>query len=471
MSGRWPAYAAREAVLADLERAIAATPAALDTRFYYASFLRDHGRLDEAIAGFADVLATAPDHVETLVAYGAALARAGRRLDARDVLERAVDRDPAHYVALVSLANLLALDDPERAASLYAAAIALDARREAAHRGACSLAAARGDRAAAARHRAAGYASGPFARRAYFGVGMPPAVLALVSTDGGNIPLDALVDPHRFAANELFVEAYRDEALPPHDVIVNAIADADRAGAALRDAERIAERSRAPLINAPAAVARTGRIANAARLAHLTGVIAPAARVARAGAAPPALPAIVRAPGLHMGRGMVLARGAAAYARALEPFAGRGDALAIPYVETRSRDGAWRKYRVMAIGGALYPLHLAVAQRWDVHYFSSAMWERADYRAEEAAFLADPRASLGAAAWGALGRIFAILALDYAGIDFGIAPGGEVVLFEANAAMTVLPPDADERFAYRRPAAERVAAAIHAMLDARGNRR
>jgi tetratricopeptide (TPR) repeat protein len=465
MSGRWPACAARESVLADLERAIAATPAALDTRFYYASFLRDHGRLDEAIDVFAAVLAAAPDHVETLVAYGAALARAGRRLEARAALERAVAADGAHYAALVSLANALALDAPDRAATLYDAAIALAPQREAAHRGRCSLAASRGDAARAARHRAAGYGSGPFVRRPYFGAQAPHAsILALVSTDGGNLALDALIDPHTIATTELYVDAYRGEPLPPHDLIVNAIADADRAPVALRRAEAIVAGARVRVINVPRAVAATGRVANAARLATLAGVIAPPARPIRAGEVPAAYPVIVRAPGLHMGRGMILARDGAAYERAVASFGARSDLLAIPYVQTCSPDGAWRKYRVMQIGGVLAPLHLAIAKRWDVHYFSSAMRDDAAYRAEEAAFLADPRATIGTAAWSALERVGETLALDYAGIDFGLAPDGRIVVFEANAAMTVLPPDGDARFAYRRAAADAIGAALRALI-------
>jgi tetratricopeptide (TPR) repeat protein len=470
MSGRWPAFAAREAVLTDLERAIAATPAALDTRFYYASFLRDHGRLGEATEVFARVLEAAPEHVETLVAYGAVLASGGRRLDARAALERAVARDGSHYVALVSLAILLAMDDPARAASLFARAIALDPAREPAHRGACSLAAACGDTAAAARHRRAGYASGPFGRRRYFGERVPAEVLALVSTDGGNIPLDALIDPYQFAANEVYVEAYAGEPLPPHAVIVNAIADADRAASALLAAARIVERAHVPVINPPGAVARTGRVEGAARRAALPGLVSPRARSVRDGVEPAGFPLIVRVPGLHMGRGMMLATDRAGYTRALHAFAGRDDVIAIPYVETRAADGAWRKYRVMIVDGALYPLHLAIARRWDVHYFSSAMWDEAAYRAEEAAFLDDPIAVLGAPAWRSLERVRDVLALDYAGIDFGRDAAGRVVVFEANAAMTVLPPDDDERFAYRRPSAERVAAALRAMLAARTSR-
>jgi glutathione synthase/RimK-type ligase-like ATP-grasp enzyme len=56
------------------------------------------------------------------------------------------------------------------------------------------------------------------------------------------------------------------------------------------------------------------------------------------------------------------------------------------------------------------------------------------------------------------------LGLDYAGIDFGLNAAGDILLFEANATMVVNPPEADEKWAYRRPAVERVPAAVRQML-------
>jgi tetratricopeptide (TPR) repeat protein len=465
---RWPAYYARERALADIERAIEQTPQALDARFYYGSFLRDHGRFDDAIAAFESVLAVAPDHLETLVALGVVLARRGRRLDARAVFERAVAHDATHAGALVNLANLLALDEPARAETLYHAALERDERLAPAHRGLCGLAAAAGDAAAAARHREAGYAGGPFARLPYYGEWMPVPVLALVSTDGGNIPLEALLDPRVFLVQQVFVERYRDEALPPHAAIVNAIADPDRAGGALERAAALCANARVPVINPPSAVSRTGRVAHAARLAGIPDTVVPrAAYVHRAGPAPAAFPVIVRVAGRHMGRAMVRADDAIAYADALRSLPGSGDLIAIPYVDTRSLDGAWRKYRVMCIDGELYPLHLAIAQRWDVHYFSAAMREHAAYRAEEARFLADPRAAIGTLAWDALGMICEVLDLHYAGIDFGLTADGRAVIFEANAAMTVLPPDPDPIFAYRVAASTAIRVALEQLVMSR----
>jgi len=64
----------------------------------------------------------------------------------------------------------------------------------------------------------------------------------------------------------------------------------------------------------------------------------------------------------------------------------------------------------------------------------------------------------------ALAEIQAALGLDYAGIDFGLSPSGDLLLFEANATMVVNPPAPDERWAYRRLATERILTAARSML-------
>ena len=73
-------------------------------------------------------------------------------------------------------------------------------------------------------------------------------------------------------------------------------------------------------------------------------------------------------------------------------------------------------------------------------------------------------AVLGKKALSALQQIARALALDYGGIDFGLSANGDVLLFEANATMVVNPPDADERWAYRRAAVGKILEAVSAMI-------
>jgi hypothetical protein len=92
------------------------------------------------------------------------------------------------------------------------------------------------------------------------------------------------------------------------------------------------------------------------------------------------------------------------------------------------------------------------------------MIEDADHRAEESRFLRDMPGTLGPRAMAALADIQEVLGLDYAGIDFGLSPDGDLLLFEANATMTVLPPGQDRRWDYRRAAVQRVEDAVRKML-------
>jgi glutathione synthase/RimK-type ligase-like ATP-grasp enzyme len=185
-----------------------------------------------------------------------------------------------------------------------------------------------------------------------------------------------------------------------------------------------------------------------------------AAALARAGLV---FPLLLRSPGFHTGRNFVLVERAGDLAAAVAELPG-DDVLAIEYLDARGSDGNARKYRVMFIEGVAYPLHLAISRLWKVHYFTSDMAERADHRAEEAAFLADMTATLGERAVAALARIGDALGLDYGGIDFGISRSGEVLLFEANATMVVIPPGDEERWAHRRAAVTRILDAVMAMM-------
>jgi hypothetical protein len=107
---------------------------------------------------------------------------------------------------------------------------------------------------------------------------------------------------------------------------------------------------------------------------------------------------------------------------------------------------------VMFIDGRLYPLHLAISADWKVHYYTAAMADDPAPRAEERRFLDDMQTTFGRRGMAALERIQATLGLDYAGVDCALAADGSLVVFEANATMAIVPPDADPIWDYRRDA-------------------
>jgi glutathione synthase/RimK-type ligase-like ATP-grasp enzyme len=226
---------------------------------------------------------------------------------------------------------------------------------------------------------------------------------------------------------------------------------------------------------------KTGRIGNSDRLRALPGVVTPHTRLmARDKLAGPdgaallanqgfSFPLLLRSPGYHTGRNFILVEQEAGLATAAASLPGE-ELLAIEYLDARGTDGNARKYRAMMIAGRIYPLHLAISGNWKVHYFTSDMADQPDHRAEEARFLSDMPAVLGAKAMAALERIREALGLDYAGIDFGLNPDGDLLLFEANATMVIAPPDRDERWAYRRAAIGTILEAVVAMIKRKAAR-
>jgi hypothetical protein len=92
-----------------------------------------------------------------------------------------------------------------------------------------------------------------------------------------------------------------------------------------------------------------------------------------------------------------------------------------------------------------------------------------EHRAQDAEFLANMPCVIGSSAMGTLEEIQKTLGLDYGGIDFGLNEKGEILLFEANATMAVIPPDADKRWDYRRPSFDRICRAVLKMLTDRSN--
>ena len=463
-----------------LDRQLAREPAVVEARYERASLLREAGRVDDAKRDYLELLARAPTHFGALNDFGTMLLATGYRDAARTVFTQAVRHHPDHPNGHVNLANLLlALGELAPAQQHFEDALRLDPDHVHAHRGFANLLDETGDAAGARTHRDRGFKDHALTALPYHGDGPPVSVLLLVSALGGNIPTAALLDDRRFQTTVLVTEyAPPDLALPPHDVVFNSIGDADLCGDALDAAQPILERTGRPIINRPSAVRATGRAANVERLRGIPDVAVPRmARMARDRLAAPDgaaalraegfdFPLLLRAPGFHTGRHFVRvarAEDLAAAARMLPA----GDLWVIAQLDARDRDGRFRKCRVMIIDGQLYPLHLAISNDWKVHYFTAGMAGSADYRAQDAAFLADMAAAVGPRRIAALERIRDVLDLDYGGIDFAVGPAGDILFFEANATMAVYPPTSDEKWAYRRPAVERVIAAVQTMLIGR----
>jgi Flp pilus assembly protein TadD/glutathione synthase/RimK-type ligase-like ATP-grasp enzyme len=476
----WAPRLAQETRLARLDDLLAGRPvegAAIDLAVERAALLGALDRIDDARMAFVEILRSAPTHFAALNEFGALLTRMGAIAAACRVYAEVIAHHPDNPMGHVNLANLLLRgSDHQAARAHYEAALRIDPDLQPAHQGLGAVLSDMGERDAARLHFQKGFRGCAISTLPYRGTTAPVELLQLISSGGGNIPTASFLDDRRFLTTVIVADHLDPAAdLPPHRLVFNAIGDADLCGPALDAAARLIERTPAPVINDPRAIVRTGRIETTRRLGALPGVAAPRIvampRAALAGAEAAAaiggqgfdFPLLLRSSGYHTGRNFIRVEAADDLPAAAAALPG-SELLVMDYLDARGSDGLSRKYRVMFIDGVVYPLHLAISRQWKVHYFTSDMAERADHRAEEAAFLDDMRSALGDGVVAALDRIRTEIGLDYGGVDFGVGRSGELLLFEANATMVVIAPDADARWAYRRAAVTRILDAVVAMI-------
>jgi hypothetical protein len=459
-----------------IDELIREKPGEIAFLFGRACCLEDLGRIDEALRAYVEVLDRQPTHFGGLTNLGSLLFERGRAADARPYVTAAAALYPRDPVAQVNVAQLhAAAGDVDAAVAAYAAALQVKPDFLHAHLGLAAIYTQLDDPMRAQAHLDRAYAEPKAWSLPYRGSAPPLQVLLLVSALGGDMVTNLFFDDEVVQKCVLLADSVRgDLAIPPYHVLFNAIGDADRSRPSLERAVAIAAASPAAIINEPSAVLRTGRVDTMQRLRGVTGVRAPRTeRIARAGLTAGALmqrgftfPLLLRSPGHHAGDHFAVVTAPEALAGVAATLPG-GELLAIEYLDARGADGDVRKYRVVAVDGRLFPVHLAIAAQWKVHYFSAEMTGRPDHRAEEAAFLEDMPSVVGEGGMRALEAICATMGLDYAGVDFGLAGDGTILVFEANATMAVYPPESGASESVRRRAVDRVIAAVREMLVAR----
>ncbi len=458
----WAPTLQRKAALREVEARLARDPERVDLHFNRACLLAETGDTERAKQAYLDVLSRVPAHVEALNNLGRLLHATGYRTAARSAYTEAIARHPDHPLAHVNLGNIfLEAGDLALAREHYQAALALDSKFAEAHQGLGNLLAELGQEEAAARHQRMGFRDRRVTELPYRGEAKPVEVLLLVSGRRGDVAIRHLLDDKVFRTFVVLPSVYDPKAsLPKHDVVFNAIGDADLCGLALDRAVKLIQHTRAPVINPPAAVLSTARAANWRRLGEIPGVVAPViANLSRQVLKSTGAKAGLEDKGLRFplwlrasGSACLRVENADGLKAALSQLPGEKLTAILYPGDARGAEGKNRKYRVMTIGRSLYPLHLTADMTDDQH------------RAEEAKFLRDMPAVLGHGPMAALAGIQKALGLDYAGIDFGLSPSGEVLLFEANATITMAPPGGDRRWDDRRAAIQRVEDAVRKML-------
>jgi len=287
---------------------------------------------------------------------------------------------------------------------------------------------------------------------------------------GANTPLEFLLAGSDIALETLYVApgVPLPVEIPEHDVAIVSVAQSAEHAAVLAMLSELGARWPRPLLNAPERVALLSRERLHALLAAAPGIAIPAtSRITRAALAGPladgGFPLIVRPIDSHAGVGLAKLDEPAAIASYL---AERGEAefTISSFVDYRSADGLFRKYRIVFVGGRPYACHMAIADQWAIWYLNAGMKDDAAKRAEEAHFMTAFDADFGRRHAAALAEIESRIGLDYFAIDCAETADGKLLVFEADIAMIVHDMDPAEIFPYKAPQMRKVFRAFRAML-------
>jgi Flp pilus assembly protein TadD len=299
-------------------------------------------------------------------------------------------------------------------------------------------------------------------------------ILALFAPFAGNMPTGYLFKDSVYHTDTLavFTSSEYDVELLKQDVqvVVNLISDADQADALLPLAADLVVRFDKPTVNDPRKIQRTTRDTVADLLEGIPGCRIPKVLRQKAGAdlsvalqaALPLSPSILARPvGTHGGDDFEKIDGPAELAALLAQRPDT-DRYLIEYIDYRSVDGYFRKYRFIFVDGQILPYHLAIAGDWKVHHGSTDMVDHPWMQQEEEGFLNNPATVFNAGHYEGLREIQLRIGLEYFGIDCGLDRSGNLVVFEVNASMLVH--ESNEEFPYKAPFVLRIKSAFDEML-------
>lgn len=312
-------------------------------------------------------------------------------------------------------------------------------------------------------------------------------VLAAPIRMGGNTPIEFLLADLAVGLTTLYVQEGMPlpDPLPEHDVaFVAAPGDTDGARAFLKQIASHLEHWPRPVLNMPEKIMGLERDTLWRTLHPVPCVVCPATlrctREQLAVFAQPdqrpnddftmlSFPLLVRPVGSHAGHGLVKLD----HADQVEPYlsACSDEAFFLSqFVDYASKDGLFRKYRIILIDGRPYPVHMAISDQWAIWYLNADMAESVDKRSEEAQFFGGFEIEFGARHEKALSALAETLQLDYFGIDCAETQDGQLVVFEADNALIVHDMDPPDIFPYKGAPMGRAFRAFEAMLHAKAEK-
>ncbi|HUM99675.1 MAG: hypothetical protein JXK51_10815 [Halothiobacillaceae bacterium] len=294
-----------------------------------------------------------------------------------------------------------------------------------------------------------------------------------------NTPLDCLLEGSDIDLLLYFIspEAPLPSPMPTHDAVFIALGDSPEHRLLLTElATRLAHWPH-PVLNFAEAIFNTERAQASRLLQDIDGVLMPptqaisradlALSLTRAADTPAdteqmVFPLIIRPHDSHAGRDLDKIESATA----LQAYLARVTAeqfFIAPFIDYRSADGLFRKFRIALVHGEAFIVHRAISNHWMIHYVNAGMYEDAQKRAEEAQFMAQ-FAEFKQRHRTALAAISARMGLDYVCFDGAETLDGQLLIFEIDHVMVVHAMDLPALFPYKAEPIQQIQIAFRQML-------
>jgi hypothetical protein len=317
----------------------------------------------------------------------------------------------------------------------------------------------------------------------------PPAVRVLALMSPGdlmaNTPLDFITNHLDVQLDMLFMVPSQalPDTVPDHDVMIFASSEPDPVTSARMAS--LFRRWPRPVLNDPALQPGLARDRLSASLTGLPSIFSPTATVVARDALEAIAGGLVEITALMPGVGYpVLVRPIASHAgiglekidgpEALVSYLGQSgddEYYLTPFVDYRSADGLYRKYRVAFMEGAPFLCHMAASEHWMLHYLNAGMTRNtadgAAKRAAEAAEMESFDTGFVARHSGAFCALHDALGFDFYSVDCSELPDGRLLVFEADTAAIIHLMDPIDLFPYKHVQMPRVFEAFEAMLRRR----
>lgn len=282
-----------------------------------------------------------------------------------------------------------------------------------------------------------------------------------------NTPLEFLVEGSDISLHMLYVGEGLPSvpALPEHDLLFVAIGESTRTDPILEELGSALKSWPCPVLNRPANILKTSRESAPLHLGKVPGLVIPGAIRLKREALQRVrdFPFIARPIDSHAGQGLAKLENVEQIAAYLEEMP-EPEFYISPFVDYRSADGLYRKYRVALIGGKPYAAHMGISENWMIHYANAGMDSSQQKREEERRFMDDFDKDFARRHAEAFKGMHEALGLDYVVFDCAETRDGKLLVFEADTGAVVHAMDPADIFPYKLPQMQKVFSAFRDML-------